>query len=38
MLDGPVEELSDPGPFRRHVTPLEDVSFITVAVIATGKP
>lgn len=33
--NGPVEPLMEPGPVRVHETPLEDMSFITVTVIAT---
>jgi hypothetical protein len=38
VIESPVEELRDPGPFRVHVTPLADVSFVMVAVIATDRP
>ncbi len=38
FIDGPVEALRDPGPVSLHVTPLEDLSLVTVAVKATDNP
>ena len=37
MTEGPLELLIDPAPLSVHRTPLSAVSFVTVAVMPTGK-